>query len=510
MLTSLLTWPPSPLWRFRRSLGRPGIVQQRLLSRMIHRAAGTAWGRAHRFEQIHKSGNVIEEYQRRVPLSTYDDLKPHLDRVIDGESDVLWPGQPAAFAVSGGTQSGGRHIPVSEDTMKFLSRSSLLPGLSYLASRPDASAILRGKILSLPGCIEERADGSGRPVGEVSGLLAHRAPRLLSKWLQALPQHVMLMENWNEKLLAAAELSSRLDVRSMIVVPSWAPVFLERLRDVVGTTTSAEAVRRVWPQLKVVFCGGVPLSTYRATLQSILGPHIDLVESYSASEGLFAFQDSNASDGLVVNLTGGVFFEFVPLEEHNSTSPPRHTIQTIESGIDYVLHVTNTSGLWSMCVDDIVRFESTRPPRLRVIGRTGEMLDRFGDATRAEHARQVIVAADRETGARNRNYHLTYFTESQSTLPRHHWIIEFHQPPPDTELYRRTLDEYMQHCNGRYRTRREPGAMAGPHLTVVPPGSFAAYLQRTRTRYGGQSKVVHVSDDDTIAGGIILTAQVTT
>jgi hypothetical protein len=394
--------------------------------------------------------------------------------------------------------------------MKFLSRSSLLPGLSYFAMRPGALGILKGKILSLPGCIEEDKEGTGLLVGEVSGLLARRAPRLASRWLQALPRETMLMEDWNEKLLVAARLASRQDVRSLIMVPSWAPAFLDRLREHVGTQTCAEAVKRVWPNMQAFFSGGVALHSYRAMLESSLGAQVDFIESYSASEGLFAFQDSLDSDSLILNLTGGVFFEFVTQSRDGSGHPTRHTIDTVETGTDYVLHVTNASGLWSLCIDDIVRFDSIRPPRLRVMGRTGEMLDRFGDATRAEHAQQVIVAADRETGARNLNYHLTYFTEAQSSLPRHHWIIEFGQPPGDIDLYGRTLDRYMQRCNGRYRTRREPGAMASPRVTVVAPGSFAAYLQRARKRFGGQSKVVHVSDDDTIARGILFTGQVTT
>jgi hypothetical protein len=238
-------------------------------------------------------------------------------------------------------------------------------------------------------------------------------------------------------------------------------------------------------------------------LESYLGPEVDFVESYSASEGLFAFQDHPEQEGLLVNLNSGVFFEFVPVGEEKSGKTARYTIETVEPGVDYVLYVTNTSGLWSVCVEDVVQFVSTRPPRLRVRGRVGEMLDRFGDATSAEHTSRVINAADEASGARCLGRHLTYLDSADSPAPRHHWVLEFDSEPADIGSYARFLDEFMKQYNGRYRTRREPRAMAGPVVTIVRQGSFAEYLKSTRRRFGGQSKVVNVSEDGRIAAGII-------
>ncbi len=506
MLAHVLNCPFSPLWRLRRSLQHPGDAQRNLLCALVRRAKDTTWGRTHRFGELQRSPELIKEYQCRVPLSDYADLRPYLDRVVGGEPNVVWPGVPMAFAVSGGTRSGGRAIPLSRETVSYLTKSSLLPGLCYLANKDGASAILRGTILSLPGGIEAGIVG-GKIAGEVSGLLAYYAPRTLAPWLQALPLRVMLMDDWDTKLMKSAAMAVRKDVRSLAMVPSWAPVFFERVREVVGASSGAEAVRKVWPNLKVFFSGGVALSSYRAILESFLGPKVDFVESYSASEGLFAFQDRGENEGLVMNLNGGVFFEFVQAGEENLASPTRYTIETVESGIDYSLYVTNASGLWSLCVGDIVQFISTRPPRMRVIGRVGEVLDRFGDATNADHARRVLIAVDEKNGAKCLNHHLTYGSTTGSLIPRHHWVLEFDKCPTDLESYGRSLDEYMKQFNGRYRTRRQPGAMAAPIVTAVPPGSCATYLKNTRKRFGGQSKIINISEDDNIAKGILAMAR---
>lgn len=505
MLSYLLNFPSSPLWRLERSLKQPGDAQRRLLLALVQRARDTAWGKVHGLGELRWSPDLIEEYQCRVPLSEFEDLQPYFDQTISGEPDVVWPGRPMAYAVSGGTRSGGRIIPLSSETIAFLARSSLLPGLCYLACKRGAATILKGKILSLPGGLESVAVG-GRIAGEVSGLMAHYAPRMLAHWFQALPRHVMLMEDWDAKLRESARIAVRMDIRSIAMVPSWAPIFLERVREASGTTTPAEAIRKVWPNLRVFFSGGVALSSYRAILESYFGAGVDFVESYSTSEGLFAFQDGGENEGLLLNLSGGVLFEFVPVGEAKSKSPTRHTIENAEAGVNYSLYVTNTSGLWSLSVGDVVQFVSTRPPRLRVVGRLGEMLDRYGDATNSDHVRKVIMAADKANRTACLNHHLTYDFSTDSPIPRHHWVLEFDSVPSDMESYARSLDNFMIQFNGRYRTRRGPGAMAGPVATAVPSGSCAAYLRAARNRFSAQSKIVNVSEDGSIARGILTAA----
>ena len=478
----------------------------KLLRAAVRNARGTVWGREHGYGELYCFPNLIEEYQRRVPLSHYSDLQPYIDRVVDGKSDVLWPGTPKAFAVSGGTCSAGHFVPISQEMMARLTRSSLLPGLCYLTRSSGASAILKGKILSLPGGIEDSTVGGTTLTGEVSGILAHRSPPVFARWLQAIPRHVMLMEDWEAKLIESARIAIRKDVRALIMVPSWAPVFFECVREAVGATSGAEAVRTAWPNLKVFFSGGVSLSTYRTILECYLGPSVDLIESYSASEGLFAFQDGDQKDGLILNLSGGAFYEFVPVEERLERRS-RYTVETVKSGVDYVLYITNLSGMWSLCVEDVVRFVSTRPHRLRIVGRVGEVLDLFGDATRTEHVRRVIAAVNEVSGTMCLSYHLTYNDLQDSPTPRHHWVLELDSKPADVESYARSLDEFMKMYNGRYRTRREPGAMAGPIVTIVPPGSCTSYLRNTRKRLTGQSKIVNVSEDHSIARQIIAVAR---
>jgi peptidoglycan/LPS O-acetylase OafA/YrhL len=488
-----------------RSLTEPERAQISLLRHLVRRSAATVWGREHGYADLARCGDLVSEYQRRVPLGNHATLAPYVARMRDGEEDILWPGRTRIFAVSGGTESGGRVVPISREGVRYLVRASMAPGFNYLARCGGATRLLGGKLLSLPGGVKHGEFGPGTIAGEVSGLMAYFAPAATG-WLQALPRDIMLSDDWNQKLDQAARAAIHLDVRGMIMVPSWAPALLDRVRVQVGLRSTREAVQLAWPNLRVFFSGGVALSSYLETLESLLGPEVAFLESYSASEGYFAFQERSDSPDLRLHVGSGVFYEFVPAGEHRSPAPTRHTIGSIEAGADYVLYVTNANGLWSCAVEDIVRFTSTRPPRLRVVGRAREVLDRFGEAMTGEHVRSALAEADGRSGARCLHAHVCYADPCGSGVPRHRWLLEFESTPTDATAYRDHLDSAARLQNGRYRKRREPGAMDAPILTLIPKGTTERYLEATRRHLSAQSKLVALSEDRDIANGLLKAA----
>ncbi len=476
----------------------------RVLRRLIGRSAGTVWGREHRYDALFRSPDLVAAYQRQVPLLDHAALAPYITRTRDGERDVLWPGRTTTFAVSGGTESGGRVVPLSREAVRSLVRASLAPGLAYLARCRRPIDLLGGKILSVPGGIKRNEFGPGTLSGEVSGLMAYHAPALASAWFQALPRATMLLDDWTRKLSEAARIAVRRDVRAIVMVPSWAPALLDRVRDETAVATTRGAVASAWPNLRVFFSGGVALSGYRDILRSRLGDGVALLESYSASEGFFAFQDLDETPDLLLHLGSGVFFEFVPLEDRGRSAPARHTVGSVTTGVDYTLHVSNASGLFSCAVDDVVRFTSTDPLRLRVVGRAREVLDRFGEAMSREHVERALAEANAACGARSLHVHVSYASPpAGSDVPRHHWLLEFDIPPGDLDLYARRLDDAVQRINGRYRKRREPGAMAAPRVSLLPPGSTTRYLEASRRRLSAQSKLGTLSEERGIADALL-------
>ncbi|MDH3455595.1 MAG: GH3 auxin-responsive promoter family protein [Gemmatimonadota bacterium] len=501
VLSRLARLPATPLGRLRRALRDPVRTQHRLLRKLLRRAEHTDWGRTHGFAPALQSDDVVQAFQEYQGLNSYHAVRAYVDRARAGEANVLWPGRTRHFGISSGTVSSGQLIPVSPAMLRAMTRSSLVPGLQYGSVR--SFGYLGGKILSIPGGVSEDPARPGVWVGEVSGLMAAAVPNVMSRRFQAIPRQLMLMEGWDEKLQQIATHTARQDIRAIIMVPSWAPMLFDM---VLGSsqsdaTTHAARVREVWPGLQVFFSGGVALRSYRPILERYLGSDVDLIESYSASEGFFAFQDDVDACDLLLHVDSGVFYEFVRIEEVDRDRPARHTVADVEPGVDYALFVSTCSGLWAYEVQDVVRFTSTSPLRLRVVGRTGAILDEFGEALHAEEVELALAHAARLTGARCLHHHVTY-APTTGAVTQHEWLLEFAVAPDDLGAFTAALDGYLQEHNRHYLIRREPGVLAPPAVTVLPSGACVTYLRRHRTRMSAQTKLPSVSPDRDVATGL--------
>jgi len=491
--------PVTPLGRLRRALRDPLRTQLVLLRGLLRRATHTAWGREHGYANLLGYDDLLPAFQETVSLSDYEDFRAYVTRVRAGEADVLWPGRTRHFGISGGTVSAGELIPVSRAMLRALTRSALTPGLQY-ASRGGGLAYLGGKILSIPGGVSEDPEHPGIFVGEVSGLMAQAMPALLARRFQAVPPELMLLEDWEAKLQQIAAHTMGQDIRAIVMVPSWASLLFDiLLAQTAGhSMTTTSRVRDVWPRLQVFFSGGVALQSYRPILEGYLGDDVDFIESYSASEGFFAFQDDVDAPDLLLHVDSGVFYEFVRLEDLDRDRPRRYTVADVEPDVEYALFVSTSSGLWGYGVGDVVRFTSTTPPRLRVVGRTVAILDEYGEALHADEIEQALAAAGRATGAHCLHFHVTYASLSGST-PQHEWLLEFAAAPEDVGGFVATADRYLQGHNRHYRIRREPGVLEAPAITVLPAGTCMAYLRRARKRLSAQTKLLPVSPGRDVA-----------
>lgn len=502
---TLRAWAPGPLGAVRRVERDPVGVQARLLRRLVGRAAGTEWGRRYGFADIARAPDVVAAYQARVPLCSYDDLRDDVARIRAGAEGVAWPGRFRHFAVSSGTASAGKIIPVSHEMLVANRSFGLGVGLRYLAETGDAGFLL-GRHLALPGRIEEDPRYPGTLVGEVSGLQAEYAPWLFQHLLQAVPNEVAFLPNWEDKLRAIADRTVDMDVRLLVMAPTWALVLFRQLVETYNARHGARVstVGEVWPNLRVFVSGGVALSSYRHLLQAQIGlDRLRFVETYGASEGFFAFQPDLADPSMLLHLDNGVFFEFVRMDELGRPGARRYTVADVETGVRYALFVSTCSGLWGYGVRDVVRFTQTFPHRLVVAGRTSEMIDRYGEAVFGEEARAALEHACRATGALVRDYHVAPRPADLSRLPAHQWLVEFERPPASADAFAAALDAHLAAVNRHYQIRREARAFDAPEVVPLPPGTFYAWLREARGRVSAQTKVPRMSEERGVADGVL-------
>jgi hypothetical protein len=502
LLRSALGWLP-PLRRVERFQQRPVATQRHVLRALLQQAAETEWGRRYGFGEIAQAPDVVRAYQERVPLHDYDDIRDDATRVRAGEPDVMWPGTITNFAVSSGTVSDGKIIPVTQQMLNYNRAFSLGAGLRYLQETLDARFLL-GTHLTLPGRIEEDPNYPGTLVGEISGLVSENAPGFFRALFQAVPNEVSFLPNWEKKLRAIAERTVDQDIRLLVMAPTWALVLFDTLIETYNQRGgSAETVADVWPNLQVFISGGVALRSYRSALEAQIGNEIDFVETYGASEGFFSFQNQRDDPSMLLHLDNGLFFEFVRMDEKDTGDPRRCTIADVETGVRYALYITSCSGLWSYDVGDVVRFTSTFPHKIVVAGRTSEMMDKYGEAVFGDEAREALRAACDATGAHVSDYHIAPRAMQNGDLPGHEWLVEFETPPRNVEAFAAAIDEKLQAVNRHYQIRREARAFAAPQVSVLPDGAFYTWLKATKDSISGQTKVPRMSEERDIADEIL-------
>lgn len=459
-------------------------IQQRQLQRLLHEAEDTVYGRKYDFSKI----KTVDDFRSAVPLVRYEDVRPYVMRMVEGEGNVLWRGACRNFAQSSGTSDGkSKYVPITPDSFRRCHyRGSADCVAVYLAMNPS-SRLFDGKAFILGGSYaNELTLRKGVVVGDLSAnLISNINP--LANLVRIPDKRTALMEDWSKKLPALVEASRRQNVTNISGVPSW---FLSVIKEVMRRE-GTESIHDVWPNLEVFFHGGISFKPYRQQYEAITDPaKMHFVETYNASEGFFAVQSSADTKAMLLLLDIGVFFEFIPLAETDSDNPHTLTVGEVEAGRTYELVITACNGLWRYRIGDTVRVEQTAPLKITIAGRTKHFINAFGEELMVHNADAAIEKACRLTGAAVANYTVAPVYATATAKGRHEWLIEFAKRPTDMEQFADALDSLLQRENSDYEAKRFQGIFID-RLSVVEArhGLFDDWLLQRSGKLGGQRKI---------------------
>ena len=482
----------------------PVEMQRSLFGRLIANGKMTQFGAEHGLKDVRN----LKEFRRQVPIRTYDEIKPWIDRAREGEPGVLWPGETRWFAKSSGTSSDrSKFIPVTESALNachYKGGKDLLA--LFCDQRPDAQ-LYDGKHLILGGSSALHPDGSGGYTGDLSAIIVRNLPF----WVESRrtpSRDIALMENWKEKVDAMARSTMKEDVRILAGIPSWMLVIARRVLELSGAATLSE----VWPNLQLFMHGGVSFIPYQTEFESLVGATrypFDFLETYNASEGFFALQDRLEEEDLLLMLDYGIYFEFLPMSEWDSEQPVALELREVEVGQDYALVISSNAGLWRYSLGDVIRITGVHPFRLQVVGRTTSYLNAFGEEVMVEQADHAIAEACTLTNALVRDYTAAPVFMSLDDSGAHEWCIEFVKPPAGgLSLFLECLDSSLRRRNSDYDAKRSENFVLGfPIGRELPSGSFEAWL-RSKGKFGGQHKVPRLSNTRIMLEELLALSQV--
>lgn len=478
----------------------PLEVQNELLSGLVHRGVETEWGRRYGFTGI----DSFAQFQKAVPLSTYEEVKSDIQRVIDGAEDVLWPGEVRWFAKSSGTTSDrSKLIPVTKEALEdchFKGGKDLL-GL-HVHHRPK-SDIYKGKTLVVGGSSELHPLRSEAYTGDLSAIIIKNLP-LWVEFRRIPGKDIALLGDWEEKMEKMALHSMDEDVTVISGVPSWTLVLIRRILELKGTDNLMD----VWPNLELYMHGGVSFSPYRDQYETLIPSRsMTYLETYNASEGFFGIQDRPGADDMLLTLDYGIFYEFIPLSESHKEQPETIGLADVELGKVYEMVITTNAGLWRYRVGDTVRFTSRSPFRIQVAGRTKQFINVFGEELMVHNVEQALQQACHVHHAQVADYSVAPIYMEEGKPGGHEWAIEFTEQPKDLMSFTVTLDRVLMDINSDYAAKRTNDFnLRLPRIHVLEPGHFYAWMER-RGKLGGQHKVPRLSNDrkylESILQGVI-------
>ena len=463
-------------------------AQEAIFQNLVKVGKRTAFGKEHQFDQI----NSYKDFKERVPIRDYEGLKGYIERIKNGEADVLWKGFPKYFAKTSGTTSGVKYIPLTKDSIPNHFGTARNALFNYFAQTGHGSW-MDGKMIFLSGSPELTKVG-GIATGRLSGIVNHQVP----SWLRSnqMPSYeTNCIEDWETKLDRIVEETINEDMRLISGIPPWVQMYYERLLERSGKST----IKELFPNYSVFVYGGVNFEPYRASLEALVGTSIDTLETYPASEGFIAFQDSRSEKGLLLNSSSGIFFEFIPSDEIFDEKPTRLSLREVETGVNYAIIINNNAGLWGYNIGDTVQFVSTNPHRLLVTGRIKHFISAFGEHVIGKEVEQALLSVAQAEGIK-----IVEFTVAPEVnppdgeTPFHEWFIEFDHPPENMDHFATKVDQAMVQQNIYYQDLIEGGILQPLKISALQKNAFRDYM-KTQGKLGGQNKVPRLSNDRKIA-----------
>lgn len=468
----------------------PVRTQEKVFKELISAAKQTQFGEEHDF------GNITShhDFTEKVPVRDYEELKGYVQQIIDGQQDVLWPGRPIYFAKTSGTTSGAKYIPITKASIKHQVEASRNAILNYIHETGNADFV-DGKMIFLQGSpiLEEK---NGIKLGRLSGISAHYVPNYLQK--NRLPSwETNCIEDWETKVDKIVEETENENMTVIAGIPSWVQMYFEKLN-----AKSGKKVGELFKEFQLFIYGGVNYEPYRAKFENLIGRKVDSIELFPASEGFFAYQDSQKEKGMLLLLDSGIFYEFIKADEFFSENPKRLTLTDVELDVDYAMIISTNAGLWAYNLGDTIRFVSKKPYRIIVSGRIKHFISAFGEHVIAKEVEEALKLAVEKTDAVVNEFTVAPQTNpGDGELPYHEWFIEFEKAPSEPLLFSETIEQSMQKQNSYYYDLIAGNILQPLKITPIKPGGFQDYM-KTIGKLGGQNKVQRLSNDRKVADGI--------
>ncbi len=466
----------------------PHDIQKEVFFELIRRASDTEWGRLYQYNKI----SSIEEYQKNIPIQTYEDIRPWVDRLREGEEDVLWPGEVKWFAKSSGTTNDkSKFIPVTSEALEechFRGGKDVLA--LYVRNNPNTNLIW-GKSLTLGGSTQINNFSNKSYYGDLSAILIENIP-FWTQFIRTPSSDIALIEEFEEKIEKIIETSVNENVVGMAGVPSWYLVLLKRVLE----RTGKKNILEVWPNLELFIHGGINFQPYREQYKELIpSPDMHYMETYNASEGFFAIQDNPSTQDMLLMLDLGIFYEFIPMSEWTNENPTVLSLQDVEVDENYALLISTNGGLWRYLIGDTVKFTSKYPYKIKITGRTKHFINAFGEEVIVDNADQALKVACEHTGAIVHEYTAGPVFMGMNNKGAHEWIIEFDKEPSNLEKFTISLDNALKMLNSDYEAKRHKDiTLELPHIVKAPAGTFYEWM-KSRGKVGGQNKIPRLSND---------------
>lgn len=474
--------------KINRWANNPIDTQERVFQELIRKAQYTVFGEDHYFDDI--GGH--RDFVKYVPVRDYEALKPYVDRVVAGEENILWPGKPMYFAKTSGTTSGAKYIPLTKESMPTHTNAARNAILCYIAETGKA-AFVDGKMIFLQGS-PEMTEENGIKLGRLSGIVAHYVPNYLQK--NRLPSwETNCIDDWETKVDAIVEETIDQNMTIISGIPSWVQMYFERLQ-----AKSGKTIGDLFKNFNLFIYGGVNYEPYRSKFEHMIGRRVDSIELYPASEGFFAFQDKQDEKGMLLQLDSGIFYEFIVADQFYEEDPKRLTIGEVQVGVNYVMIISTSAGLWAYNVGDTVMFTSVTPYRVIVSGRIKHFISAFGEHVIGKEVEQAMQEASAGKNMQVNEFTVAPQINPEEGLPYHEWFVELSSKVADEDMlaFAKALDIALQKQNSYYYDLIQGKVLQPLKISIVPINGFNTYM-KSQGKLGGQNKIPRLANDRKIA-----------
>ncbi len=474
-------------WRIEQWLNDPISAQREVLQDLVTHGQYTEFGKKYRFNELFS----IRKFKEAIPIHEYDDIKPYIERIMEGEENVLWNTPVNWFAKSSGTTNDkSKFIPITKESLDDCHFQSAKDVLTLYYNNNNESDLLTGKALVIGGSHQISQVNEDMQYGDLSAVLLQNTP-MWANWIKTPELSIALIDEWDNKIEQLAQSTIDEDVTSISGVPTWTLILIKRILAITGK----QNLKEVWPNLELYIHGGVSFTPYREQFKKIIGEGCSYLEMYNASEGFFAAQDSPDEEGMLLFVENGIFYEFMPVAEYGKSNPQTIGLNKVVVGENYALVISTNAGLWRYLVGDTIQFTSTYPFKIKVSGRLKQYINAFGEELIAENADKAIAIASKKTGLMVIDYTAAPVYFGDNNKGAHEWLIEFDEMPTSTDQFAYELDTALKTLNSDYEAKRFKDIALGlPIVHALDKGIFYEWLKQ-KGKLGGQHKVPRLSNE---------------